>query len=324
MLPSHKHEGIMRGQERTIIDVTVIEPKLRHPVIFQKFDELAFGEEITIYNDHDPKPLFYQLQVERGPVFEWNYIEQGPIRWAVNIRKTKTESAATIGEIVAMDWRKAEVLKRYGIDFCCGGKRTLQSVCAEKHLDIHQVEKELLTASVSSGGRALPFNEWDVSFLAEYIMNTHHTYVRKALPELRAYAYKVSTVHGEFHSELNSIHELVDKLNEELLDHLYKEENILFPYIKKLAENHVPTKPHFGSIGNPIAMMEHEHDEAGKILQKIRKLSIDFMVPEDACASFRLFYQMLQQFESDLHTHIHLENNILFPKAIKLEEEGCK
>ncbi len=186
------------SEKDNILNVTLIEPKLKHPTIFVRFDELQPGESLTIHNDHDPKPLYYQLLGERGNIFTWEYLEQGPQLWRVKISKrTAGESDETLGEIAAKDLRKAEVFKKYGLDFCCGGKKTVKEACAEKGIDVTKVEQELQTADKNvSPARPLPYNEWELDFLADYITNTHHRYVKKTLPDLRSYAIKVANVHG--------------------------------------------------------------------------------------------------------------------------------
>jgi regulator of cell morphogenesis and NO signaling len=187
------------------------------------------------------------------------------------------------------------------------------------------VEEELQNAEVAAFTRPLPYNDWSLSFLADYIVNTHHSYVSKSLPELRTYATKVAKVHGAHHPELIPVRQLVEDINEELTGHMVKEENILFPFIKQLEaakSNGKKVEPSgFGTVENPINMMEHEHEAVGKNLEKIRVLTNNYALPEDACASYKLLFKMLEEFESDLFIHIHLENNILFPKALKLEKQ---
>jgi regulator of cell morphogenesis and NO signaling len=308
-----------------VFNVTLLEPKKKHPSIFARFDALKAGESFTILNDHDPKPLYYQLLGERGDIFTWEYLEQGPEWWKVRMRKRiPGESTETLGEIAAKDLRKAEVFKKYGLDFCCGGKKTVQEACAEKGLDVTAVEHELQHADKAVAARPLPYNEWNLDFLADYIVNTHHTYVRKNLPDIRAYASKVLEVHGKAHPELEKIQPLVEAIAAELIAHMEKEEKVLFPYIKQLVQaknNHQPNpQSSFGSIENPIKNMENEHEAVGNFVEEIRKFTKNFTLPEDACASYTLWYKMLEEFEEDLHLHIHLENNILFPKAIELEK----
>jgi regulator of cell morphogenesis and NO signaling len=313
----------VEGDDSFVLNVTLIEPRLKHPTIFKHFDALKPGQAFQILNDHDPKPLYYQMLGERGNVFTWEYLEKGPW-WRVQIRKNDGD-VETLGEIATKDLRKAEIFKKYGLDFCCGGKKTVRQACAEKGIDATKVEEELQNAEVAAYTRPLPYNDWSLSFLADYIVNTHHSYVTKSLPELRTYATKVAKVHGAHHPELIPVRQLVEDINEELTGHMVKEENILFPFIKQLEASKINGKnlepAGFGTVQNPINMMEHEHEEVGKNLEKIRVLTNNYALPEDACASYKLLFKMLEEFESDLFIHIHLENNILFPKALKLEKQ---
>ncbi|MBS1927575.1 MAG: iron-sulfur cluster repair di-iron protein [Ferruginibacter sp.] len=311
-------------QNETIVNVPSLEPRLKHPTIFRVFDELNPGESMIIHNDHDPKPVYYQLLGERGDIFTWHYVEQGPIWWDIRITKRKEEDAETVGQIAAKDLRKAEVFKKYGIDFCCGGKKTVKEVCNEKGIDYATVEKELQTTSSGITGANNNFNEWNLDFLADYIINTHHNYIRKYLPELRGYATKVARVHGAHHPELISINQLVEDINEELSDHIATEEKVLFPLVKKIVQAKTNGTAYTTEAGltlqNLTRDMENEHRNVDNLYQEIHKYSNHFAIPADACASYSLFYKMLEEFENDLHVHIHLENNILFPKAVELEK----
>lgn len=316
----------MIAQQENILNVTELDPREKHPTIFRRFDALAPGESFILHNDHDPKPLYYQMLGELGNVFTWEYKEQGPVWWKVKLtRRGEAEKDETLGEIATKDLRKAAVFKKYGLDFCCGGKKTVKEACAEKGLDVTQVEKELQQADTIPASRPLPYNEWEPGFLADYIVNTHHSYVRQTLPDLVTYANKVAQVHGDQHPELHTIKGLVNSINEELSHHMVKEEEILFPFIKQLSKakssGQALEKPHFGSVENPVRMMEAEHESAGQDLEQIRELSENYSLPADACASYKLLFSLLEEFEGDLHIHIHLENNILFPKALKMEKE---
>lgn len=310
-----------------ILDVTTLAPSKKHPTIFVRFDALEAGDSLTILNDHDPKPLYYQLLAERGNVFSWEYLEQGPVWWRVNItKKYAHETEETLGQIAAADIRKAAIFKKYGLDFCCGGKKTVKQACAEKGLDVTVVEQALQQVAGSTATAAMPFDEWKLDFLADYIVNTHHNYVRRTLPELVQYAVKVAAVHGAAYPELLRIRQLVEAISEELLSHMIKEEKVLFPYVKVLVHavdgsGHPGAIP-FGTIQNPVSVMETEHEMLGGYLAEIRCLSNNYSLPEDACASYQLLYRMLAAFEEDLHTHVHLENNILFPKALKMEKQA--
>ncbi len=309
-----------------ILNVTLLEPNQKHQTIFNRFDALEQGESLTIHNDHDPKPLYYQFLGERGNVFNWEYLEQGPVWWKVRISKRFIgEKDETLGDMVSKDLRKVQIFKKFGIDFCCGGKKTLKEACKEKGLDITKVEQEIQQVDKMPASRPLPYNDWNIDFLADYIVNTHHSYVLKNLPDIKAYAEKVNKVHGNLHPELERLQQLVEEINTELRTHMVKEEKVLFPYIKELVAAKDNARllhaVHFGTVQNPINMMEMEHEIVGENFDEIRKITDQYSLPEDACASYRLLFRLLEEFEDDLHLHIHLENNILFPKAIELEKQ---
>lgn len=311
---------------KNILNVTLLEPRMKHPTIFARFDELHEGESLTIHNDHDPKPLYYQLLGERGNIFNWEYQEQGPEWWKVSITKRKYgEADETLGQIAAKDLRKVEVFKKYRLDFCCNGKKTVKEACAEKGLDVTKIENELQQADKAPVGRPIPYNDWSPEFLAEYIVNTHHAFVRKVLPEMVTYAEKVMKVHGARHPELLRVYQLVAGIEAELGAHLVKEEKVLFPYIKELSigENAPQSLRvlHLGSVRHPINLMEMEHEVVAEHLEEIKKLTNNYSLPQDACATYNLLFNMLREFEEDLNIHVHLENNILFPKALAIEKK---
>lgn len=224
-------------------------------------------------------------------------------------------SQITIGEIVTADFRAAEVFKRVGIDFCCGGKKSLEQACAEKSLDPSLLVEEL-TKLQSMEERTFNFNEWTLDFLSDYIVNTHHKFVIRTLPNLVFYTQKIATVHGSNHPELIEIAEIVKKVNEELRQHLRNEEDVLFPAIKEVLRNDSPEARL--TIQSEINRMLGEHDFAGGSLDYINSITHDYELPEDACNTYQVAFNLLKQFEDDLHIHVHLENNILFPKALKL------
>ncbi len=303
------------------IDVTALEPRMKHPTIFDAFDSIGAGGTVLIHNDHDPKPLYYQLLGERGNCFSWTYLANGPEVWEVEIRKNGA-NGETVGEIAAKDMRKAELLKKLGIDFCCGGKKSLEDACAEKGLDVNKVKAELeQSEKMPATGPQLDFNTFSASFLADYIQNVHHGYVNKNAPMIEDLAQKVAAHHGQHVPLLVAVYRKVNELCSELLTHMKKEEQVLFPTIK-LLESGGMVKIGFDSINDPIFVMERDHDIAGELMRDIRQLTHDFQVPEGACNSIRMLYFKLEEFESDLLQHIHLENNILFPKAAALEQKN--
>jgi regulator of cell morphogenesis and NO signaling len=220
----------------------------------------------------------------------------------------------TVGEIVAEDYRASQIFRARGLDFCCGGKKTLSSVCEAKNIQLDEVlgELDLLQDLETEQNN---FNDWNLDFLVDYIVQNHHNFVRRMLPELNFYAEKVARVHGSNHPELIEIFEKVKKLSYELIDHLEKEEEDLFPQIKNLVQ-----QKKIGSVKEALLeVLEDEHEQAGELMAEIESLTDNFTPPEGACASYRVLFQNLEGFQKDLHKHVHLENNILFPKALELE-----
>ena len=241
----------------------------------------------------------------------------------VNNNPVKDLAGMTLAEIVTENIKAAVVFEEYGLDFCCKGKRSLTEACAEKNVNFGDVINSLSELEVR--GPSLRINDWTPDFLVDYIINNHHQYIRRMIPTISLHADKVASVHGQNHPETIWIADLFLGVREELENHMMKEERILFPYIKQLCEaqenNKQVTPPPFGTIRSPISMMEAEHTNAGEALYKIRELSDNFDFPVDACNTFKALYSELKEFEEDLHKHIHLENNVLFPTSIELEEE---
>ncbi len=222
----------------------------------------------------------------------------------------------TVGEIVANDFRTAEIFKNVGIDFCCGGKKSIDQSCREKGLDPKQIIAELEDLKHLPINYSQNFKEWDIDFLCDYIVNTHHKFVLKNLPEIAFFTMKIASVHGNNHPELLEIESLFSKIKEELLQHLQNEEEVLFPAIKEvIANNSSITK---ATIISEIARMSDEHESAGGAMDHINVISNNYALPADACNTYQVAFKLLEQFEDDLHIHVHLENNILYPKALKL------
>ncbi|HLW39894.1 MAG TPA: iron-sulfur cluster repair di-iron protein [Brumimicrobium sp.] len=319
-------QGIVTSSSgEKIIDVpSISHHALKHQVIFNAFKTLKPGENFIIHNDHDPKAVFHQLQAMHGDTFEWEYIQEGPQWWDVRVTLREENNEETIGEIVAENFHTAEVFKKYGIDFCCQGNRSVRQACEDAGVDVETVEKELQNPHLLNTGSTNNhnFTEWDLGFLADYVTNTHHKYLRKYLPELNMYSDKVSKVHGKSHPELHTVDELLKQVTEEFYSHMKDEETILFPLIK-IIEKAKEGEVSYSASENFEAVVDHaekEHKDVGYALEQIRKLTDDFTPPKDACASYTLLFKMLEEFEGDTFTHIHLENNILFPKAIEMEK----
>ena len=230
-------------------------------------------------------------------------------------------SNQTVGQIVAEDFRKAAIFKHYGIDFCCGGGRTLVESCESKGVDPQEVAAALEELEQSAFAPDAEYNEWSLSFLIDYIVNKYHHYIQRTANPITEFAVKVARVHGQRHPELIEVLQSWNELREELLQHLAKEEQILFPYIKTLENKTEWHQPGFGTIENPLAVMESEHENAGALMQHISDLTNRYQAPEEACTTYRVLFSMLKEFEEKLHEHVHLENNILFVKGVEMEKE---
>jgi regulator of cell morphogenesis and NO signaling len=234
-----------------------------------------------------------------------------------------TATTQTVREIALEQPSSIRVFEQFGIDYCCGGRKPLAEACSAGNLEIDAVIAALEEAAQSPQEKPENWAGKSLESLSTHIVATHHAYVKRELPRLALLAEKVVNRHGSTKAELPAITATLAQLDEELTHHLAKEEAVLFPYIAGLEKSiSIGTpKPHscFGTVANPIAMMTQEHDAAGTLLSEIRTLSGNFTTPPDACPTFRAFYDGLKEFEHDLHQHIHLENNILFPRAIELE-----
>lgn len=237
----------------------------------------------------------------------------------------KITESNIVGELVAEDYRTASVFKSFGIDFCCKGNRSIREVCDKHEADIDALLDGLNKAVQTHTGNSPDFRSWPLDLLTDYVVKKHHRYLVDKTDEIMPFLSKVVRVHGGNHPELVEIGELFTDSAAELSAHMHKEEQILFPFIKQLshAKDHDITaeRPHFGSVENPVAMMKEEHLTEGERFRKIAELTDHYMPPRDACNTYKVTFALLKEFEADLHEHIHLENNILFPRAIALEKE---
>lgn len=237
-----------------------------------------------------------------------------------------TPTTQTVREIALEQPSSIRVFEKFGIDYCCGGRKPLADACIAGNLEVDTVIAALEAAAKASDSEGENWAGKSLESLSTHIVTMHHAYVKRELPRLAVLAEKVVNRHGPTKTELPVIAATLTQLDKELTQHLAKEEAVLFPYITDLERAAAigAAKPHscFGTVANPIAMMTQEHEGAGTLLAEIRRLSHDFTTPEDACPTFHAFYDGLKEFEQDLHQHIHLENNILFPRAIELEESA--
>jgi regulator of cell morphogenesis and NO signaling len=251
----------------------------------------------------------------RGP-------EQG--MWAQEDAMSETTTMKTVRDVALENPGAARVFEKLGIDYCCGGGKSLQEACRDSRLDFDDVCRALQAAEQAGPSAPRNWGNEPLADLIAHINTTHHVYTREEISRLQPLFDKVCSVHGKNHPELLAARSTFQALAAELRMHMMKEEMVLFPYIIRLEEavlEHTPVvPPPFGSVRNPVAMMEHEHDSAGQALRALRQATNGYAPPEDACVSFQTLYRALTEFEADLHQHIHLENNILFPRAVVMEQ----
>jgi iron-sulfur cluster repair di-iron protein len=234
-----------------------------------------------------------------------------------------TDTTKTVREIALEQPSAIRVFERLGIDYCCGGRKPLAEACTERNLDVNDVAAAVTASAITPDVIGIDWTKTSLRALIEHIVETHHQYVMNELPRLNKFAEKLAAKRGDAQPHLPVLKEVIAQMGEELIHHLGKEEHVLFPYITKLEESQTTgaAQPRhcFGSVANPIAMMTREHDDAGAALAQIEQLTQNFTAPADACPTYLGFYASLKEFRQDLHQHIHLENNILFPRAVELE-----
>jgi regulator of cell morphogenesis and NO signaling len=227
-----------------------------------------------------------------------------------------------IGAFVAEDYRVADVFGKYGIDFCCGGQATLAATCQEKDLDLTQILQEIEAAKKEPIAHNENFAAWPLPFFIDYIVNTHHAYLKENDEQIVAYARKIAEVHGSHHPEVIEIAAIFARISNEMAIHLEAEEELFFPAVKRVDKavdsGQNPQIDDRALIKTELTKLHREHEEIGDAVHKIRHLAADYVIPEDACNTFVVTYRKLKEFEEDLHKHVHLENNILFLKAAQL------
>ncbi|WP_281233134.1 iron-sulfur cluster repair di-iron protein [Flavobacterium gelatinilyticum] len=236
----------------------------------------------------------------------------------------KLTSKTTIGEIVADDFRTAAIFTKYHIDFCCKGHRTIEEVCKKRDIEQTLLIEHIEAAKKSSANQSFDYKTWSVDMITDYITKTHHRYIEEKSPIILQYLNKLCGVHGAIHPELHEIHTIFSKAALDLAAHMKKEELVVFPYIQKMKRAqskglYIET-PQFGSIKNPIASLKQDHETEGERFRRIAALTNNYTPPAESCNTYKAAFVLLGEFEKDLRKHIHMENNILFPKAIELEK----
>lgn len=240
----------------------------------------------------------------------------------------KITENSTLADIVTIHPQTRMLLEDLSLDYCCGGKRTLKDACQKAELSPKDVIKKIedMVEKSPASKEAKDWSKTSLTELADHINDVHHNYLKQQFPRLERLIDKVYKAHKQHHGEmLEKLRNVLDSLRTDIEMHLAKEEQILFPMIKEIEAYVEGSGPmpiaHCGTVANPTRQMEHEHDVAGDLLARMREITNDYQLPEDACQTFKGLYEGLRDLEKDLHCHIHLENNILFPRAIETESK---
>lgn len=243
------------------------------------------------------------------------------------LQRFKIDSNSTVTDIVNSDYRTADVFRKYNIEYCCGGKQPLHTACQLSGANIDQVMTELEEAVREvNTSNTLNFNEWHIDFLTDYIINVHHHYIRKALPHLQSYVDRFADGHRKKFEYLDELQRTVKQLSRTLMPHLQQEEEIIFPYIRQIGHAYYSRESYASllvrTLRKPVEdIMAHEHETTGRLMQRMREITDNYTPPDNACLSHRVTFLKLKEVDNDLTRHLHLENNILFPKAIAMEKE---
>lgn len=345
-------KSVLNGEDETkefILDGISLHPSEKFKTIMATYNHLKEGESFILHNDHDPKPLFYQLSATKGETFTWEYLQQGPEIFDIRIGKTKskdkiTQTATaeskieanfndqilfdesipeTVRTIVAKDYRTSSVFQKFGINYAWNGNRTIAEICDEYLIAEEKLRREL-HAAISDYSIFLPsqdYYHWGMAFLADYILNTHHRYVKENAERISSFAEKMA-----FDFPTNEVFVEIGAKTRPMIDdflvHMSKEEDVLFPAIKqmlKVMQQGGKSKGPGGAIKNAVHKMESEHDETLQYLQRFRQITNNYDETKLTSEEQKRMYHELQSFENDANKHVHLENNILFPKLIILE-----
>ncbi|MDZ4837336.1 MAG: iron-sulfur cluster repair di-iron protein [Candidatus Melainabacteria bacterium] len=304
-----------------IYDEALGEPRQNIPSAL-KFDDLS--DEWTCPECNSAKEMFQFCSCVSLPIYEQTCVAHSPEPAQSNDQSASVASKATpVGLLVAERPARASVLEAFGIDYCCGGKTTLEDACRTKGVRVEEVLDKLLLADQQDDPGAQDWTKAKLNDLVEHIITSYHEPLRKELSRVALLAEKVARVHGVKHPEMAQVRDVFNQFKAELELHMQKEEMILFPGIVSVETTGSPQ--HFGCDGgieHPIEVMGKEHDDAGEALRIMRQLTNNYAPPADACNTFKVMLFSLSQIESEMHQHVHKENNILFPRALELSKSG--
>ncbi len=307
------------------LELTPVETRLKYPIVSEKFDALRPGHAMVINNDdNDSRELYYRLIAERGPTFRWELLENGPKKWLIKITKSSvTNNEETIGKIISLDYRKSRALNSLDIDFSSDGNRTLAQVFEGKEQSMAGVLRQWEIIGGLPPEKEMNFAGWDRTFLTKYIIQLHHRFVNAQTRFTIDLAFKVAASNSSRNPEITEVAEIFAHIGKMLEIHGQEQEKVLFPYITALFDAHTKgtslTAADFGHVSAPISLMQSESERVVTGLRLIRKLTNNYVAPAYSSSTCPVLYKLLAAYEEDTHLHLHLENNILFPAAIKTE-----
>lgn len=306
------------------LDLTAIEARLKYPAVSEKFEALRPGHAMVINNNDDSRSLYDQLIAECGQILRWEPLESGPEKWRIKIIKSNGNSdEETIGKIISQDYRKSLALNSLDIDFSCGGNRTLGQIFEGKEQFITDVLLQWKTIDQLAPEKEMNFLSWDMAFLTSYIIQLHHQFVSTQTRFVTDLAFKVADSNSSRNPEIKKIADLFAHTGKMLEIKGQQEEKVLFPYIMALSETSTKgttlNAAEFGHVSALISSIQIESEKVVADLRQIRQLTNNYVAPPYSSSTCPILYKLLAAYEEDAHLHLHLENNILFPNAIKTE-----
>ena len=306
------------------LDLTAVEPLLWHTAILARYDALKPGRQLIINTDIEARPLYHLLTLERGKNFAWDPLENGPESWITRVIKDPIiPEGQTLGNIISRDYRKSVVLRNLGIDFSCNGSTTLGQALKGKDDTLNQVLWEWDAIDRTMPEKDIDFLGWNMAFLTKYIMQLHHGFIQNQTRFVGELAYKVADSNRSTHPEIRAVADLFNRTGKKLEELALHEEKELFPYLISLSDaeskGHALKDGKLGHVAVPISFIQAESEQVAAGLRQIREMTHHYMAPAYTSSTCPILYKLLAAYEEDTLLHLHLENNILFPKAVKTE-----
>jgi regulator of cell morphogenesis and NO signaling len=307
-------------------DVRMIDPGTMHIDIFDRLSAMEIGQSVVIIHDQNLRPLYFRLQAEYRHALGWETLDDGPEAWRVQLtRKVTGANSETIGDMVSRDYRNAAVFKKLDVDFSCDGKRTLEQVCTDSHLNIEDLRMQLDMCLTQPVVQTINLLSWGPAFLCRYLINLNHQYIKINTPFIAELAQKVAVGYKDSHPQVGQVSNLFFNAGEIMMRDILMEEASLFPDIVKLSECYnkdcLPAEDTTGDILTTFYDMMATHEKITADFRLIRQLTNNYQVPRYVSSSYNILYKLLQEYEDDLLFNFHLENNLLFPKVITIRNK---